>query len=463
MKFATRNEEPIIALCTPQGSGALALLRISGQDSVDVVDKLSCLVSKKKLKNNLSHTIHFGNIVASDGSVVDEVLFFLMRAPNTFTGEDTVEITCHNNNFIIEQIISEAILNGARLALPGEFSRRAFLNSKIDLIQAEGINDVISSQSDHALKKSMGQMQGTFSNYIQKIEMDILKALTYSEAHFEFLEEEQRDLDLGQNLKNELDKLIFKIQKLKESFSLQKQIKEGIRISLIGLVNAGKSTLFNALLNQDRAIVTDIPGTTRDSIEASLYKGGGFWTLTDTAGLRKTDDFIEKVGIERSIKEADKADIVLLVIDSSKKLSDEEQSVYLDLVNKYMEKVIIVFNKIDILGKNNSMSLGSFGAIFVSASEKTGIKTLIEEIERKVQYIFQKCHSPFLLNKRQYGLLCNAEKILFSINDQLKISVDYELVSYSLKESLKILGEITGKTVSEKMLDDIFNTFCIGK
>ena len=330
-KFISNNytfdEDTIVALCSPRGSGAVALIRLSGENAVKVVDKIAKLPSGKSLVESSSHTIHYGHVVDSskkNEEIIDEVLFFLMHAPKTFTGQNTVEISCHNNQFIIDKIIQQAILYGARAAGPGEFTKRAFLSGKVDLVQAESINEIIGAQTQLALKKAMSQLKGSFSNYIQKLEEEINALLGIVEASFEFLDEEQRDLDFDGMIKNKIDELLADIEKIKINYDQQQQIREGVRISFLGAVNAGKSTLFNVLLKKDRSIVTEIAGTTRDSIECGIYRSGNFWTLVDTAGLRKTKNVIEKQGIDRSWNEAKLADIVLLVIPADIDFSDNE-------------------------------------------------------------------------------------------------------------------------------------------
>ncbi|MFC1894363.1 tRNA uridine-5-carboxymethylaminomethyl(34) synthesis GTPase MnmE, partial [Candidatus Dependentiae bacterium] len=344
IKHLDKEREAIIALCTPRGSGAIALLRLCGDNAIRIVDCISQLSSEKNLVDLPTHTIHHGYIipVKSSQKIIDEVLFFLMRSPKTFTGQDTVEVCCHNNAFIVEQIIQRAIEAGARMAQPGEFTKRAFLNGKIDLVQAESINDVIVAQTELSLKKSMSQLQGTLSSYVLNIESNLVELLGIVEGSFEFFEEENQDLYIDQMIKDKINFIFNHLKELKNNFSQQKQVKDGVKICIIGSVNAGKSTLFNAILKKDRAIVTPIEGTTRDSIECSLYKNGNFWLLTDTAGLRQTSDFIEKEGIQKSYQAAAEADIILLTIDCSMDLPDQQIKTYKDIYNKYQDKIIFV-------------------------------------------------------------------------------------------------------------------------
>ena len=474
----TRDEEPIIALCTPRGSGAIAVIRISGSRASGsrtigsgvskIVDKISKLSSGKKLQELSSHTIHHGHIVNPTSSeIVDEVLFFLMNGPKTFTGQDTIEISCHNNHFIIEEIITHAISCGARLAKPGEFTKRAFLNKKVDLVQAEAIHDVITAQTELALRKSMAQLHGSFSEYISKIEQSLLEILTFAEASFEFLDEEQRDLDFDKNVKNKFVSLQKKLVIAKQNFNQQQRIKEGVRFAIIGSVNVGKSTLFNALLKKNRAIVTDIAGTTRDSIEASLYKDGNFWLLIDTAGLRQTGDVIEKEGIERSLREAEQADIILLVCDPQTIEFDQQMHLYKDIFEKYQKKVIVVLNKIDESSDKKAERIikDSFKdtVILVSAKNKTGIEEVEKQIQDKIQEIFKQLRSPFLLNQRQFHLVSELEIKMKAVEKESSSTVHYELVAHHVRDMLEHLSELTGKDVSEQVLDNVFSKFCIGK
>jgi len=331
--IVSHDDQTIIAQCTPAGSGAIALLRVSGEHAIAMVTTFSKLASHKKLLDLPTHTIHFGWVIDTAGNHIDQVLFLLMRGPRTFTGQDTVEITCHNNPFIIESIIQAALNHGARLANSGEFTKRAVLNDKIDLIQAEAINELIHANTQSALKKSLAQLEGSFSHAVKNIESSLIKALALSEASFEFIDEE--DLEFGKQILTIIETVLATIATLKVNFDQQKQIRQGVRIALIGAVNAGKSSLFNALLGKNRAIVTNIAGTTRDVIEAGLYRYGNYWTLIDTAGLRQSADHIEQEGIKRSFDEAHNADIILLVFDGSRAMTSEECAVYKELYAQY--------------------------------------------------------------------------------------------------------------------------------
>jgi len=457
--FVNHDDQTIIAQCTPHGNGAIALLRLTGMHAVSIADKCAHLASGKQLADMPTHTIHYGQVIDNNNQLIDNVLFLLMRGPKTFTGQDTVEITCHNNPFIIEQIIAQTITYGARMAQQGEFTKRAVLHDKIDLIQAEAINELIHANTQLALKKSLAQLEGSFSYWIAAIEKQLVKALAFSEASFEFIDEEE--LEFGTQIKNIIHTTTATISELKKAFNQQQQIRQGIRIALIGTVNAGKSSLFNALLGKDRAIVTNIAGTTRDVIEAGLYKQGNYWTLVDTAGLRQTNDMIEQQGIKRSFNEAKLADIIVLVVDGSRTLSAEENTVYTKLLDTYAHKIITVINKSDLPTMTNNFPVHQ--ALATSSKDHTHINTLEQKIEEKISALFDAIESPFLLNQRQYNLILGLEQKLMAIMPLLQENMQYELISHHLQDALAQAAELTGKSISEAGMDAVFREFCIGK
>jgi len=460
--------DTIVALCTPQGKGSIALIRLSGNNVIDIVDRFAHLSSQKTLHASTTHTIHHGHCINPEDPTkkVDEVLFLLMNAPKTFTGQDTIEISCHNNPFIIEQIISLSVRQGARLAKPGEFTKRAFLNGKIDLAQAEAINDIITAPTPAAVQKALSQLGGSLSHYFNQIEAKLITLVSLVESSFEFLEEEQRDLAFDTRLNKEIHELLKDITYVTSTFNQQQQIKEGIRIAFIGSVNAGKSTLFNALLKKNRAIVSAKEGTTRDSIEASLYKNGYFLTLVDTAGLRETDDYIEQEGITRSHQEAALADAILLIFDTSQPTTASELAVYYDLWQRYKEKIIIVGTKHD-QASNNKSNKNNFlienSTIVVSAQQNSGLNLLEDHINTKIADLLSHLKSPFLLNQRQGIILSDLEQHLEFIANSYSNRLHYELVAYQLKDMLEKIADLTGHNITEKVLDNVFSTFCVGK
>lgn len=452
------EHETIIAQCTPRGSGAIALLRLSGPDALNIATKLSKLPGSKTINTVPTHTIHAGHAVRLNKQPIDYVMFFVMHGPRTFTGEDVVEISTHNNQFIVQEIIELAITHGARLAQEGEFCKRAVMNKKIDLIQAEAINELIHAQTQTALKQSLAQVEGSFSQHIAVLENDLIKAMAYCQASFEFIDEEH--MEFGADIKEIIKQTLSTINKLKISFDQQQRIRQGIRIAIIGSVNAGKSSLFNTLLKQDRAIVTHIAGTTRDVIEAGMYRNQNYWTLIDTAGLRNTDDMIEKEGIERSLKEAQLADIILLVIDSSRALTAQEQTVYAEIASQHQHKIIKIYNKSDLPCVTVPESAD---ALVVNTVNKTNIDHIESAIEDKISALLNSIESPFLLNKRQFNLLLGLEHKLTGMLPMFDTNIAYELLSVHLEEAIADLSELTGKTISEASMDKVFREFCVGK
>ncbi len=459
------DDQTIIAQCTPCGAGALALIRLAGLDALTVADKISKLAStSQKITNVATHTINFGHVVGKNKAIIDQVLFLVMHGPKTFTGQDTVEITCHNNQFIIDAIIQEAIKNGARLAQAGEFTKQAFLNKKIDLTQAEAINELICAHTQEALKKSLAQLEGSFSQWIDSIQKKLLHALSLCEASFEFLEE---DINFDSHIKKIIDKVLQEIEKSQTQYGHQKQIKDGVRVALIGTVNAGKSSLFNTLVQHDRAIVTEIAGTTRDVIETGVYEQGTYITFVDTAGLRQTKDRIESEGIKRSFAEAEKADIILLLFDGSRNIDDKELEVYQKLYTQYTNKIISLSTKSDTQKKNN-ITREKQKQIFkdilpISIVSGHHLEELKKNIFEKIHELFKYGTMPFLINKRQHLLLCNVQQALIDLKKNMHGPLEHEIVAIHLKDSLEKLTELTGKTISELSLDSIFKNFCVGK
>lgn len=459
-----RSEQTIVAQCTPQGLGAIAMIRLSGVDAIVIADHMAKLSASKKLSGQKSHTIHYGHVVDAQGQHIDQVLFLLMRAPHTFTGQDVVEITSHNNQFLIEAIIDRALQCGARMAAHGEFTQRAVELGKMDLIQAEAMNDLIHAQTAESLKYSLSQLEGTLSSWIASIESSVIEMLAFCEGSFEFLDEE--GIEFIDDIKIKMAAVIEKIESLLATYSKQQYIKEGVRIALVGSVNVGKSSLFNCLINKKRSIVTEIAGTTRDIVESGMYKNNGFLTFVDTAGIRQTEDRIEKEGIDRSQQEIISADMILLVIDGSQELSAEQSVEYAKLLELYGSKIIVVQNKIDLAAKNMipcGFICSSIPFIQVSAKESLNIDKLHAALDAKMNELKGAGQITCLLNQRQYALLSTFLNQLKSIVPMLQHPVDYELVSYRVRESLQSLSEISGRSVSEAVLNQVFQSFCVGK
>lgn len=454
------EREVIVAQCTPQGAGAIALLRLSGDGVFHLVDQAARLASGQKISDQKTHTIHFGWVVDAQGKQIDQVLFLVMKGPKTFTGQDVVEITCHNNQFLIEKIIDRMMACGARMAGKGEFTQRAVALGKIDLIQAEAIHDLIHAQTASSLEYSLGQLEGTLSSWILEIEISVLEIMAFCEGSFEFLDEE---MEFGSDIALKMDRLLDKIKNLLKTFPKQQYIKEGIKIVLIGSVNAGKSSLFNCLLEKNRAIVTPIAGTTRDSIEAGVYREGEFLTFIDTAGIRETDDAIEQAGIDRSFQEAATADIILLIIDRSQFIDRDTLAEYEKILKNYTNKVILVYNKMEMTSVIDPISFEG-QVVSVSAQHQKNIDILYEEIFKKIQELKGSDAISCILNKRQYDLLSKFYSNLELIRPMLNAQrIDYELIVYRLQDALVVMAELTGKTISEAAFDKVFDTFCVGK
>ncbi|MBN2267287.1 MAG: tRNA uridine-5-carboxymethylaminomethyl(34) synthesis GTPase MnmE [Candidatus Babeliaceae bacterium] len=455
-----KKHDVIVALSTPRGPGALALIRLTGDGVLSVVDPLARLPGGVRLSDKPSHTVAFGRIVDEQETILDQVLFIVMRGPRTFTGEDTIEISCHNNPFIIESIIQLFLRQGARMAQPGEFTRRAVENERITLVQAEAVGELIHAPTEMALKKALAQLEGSLAYWIESLEKRLLQVIALCEASFEFLEE---DVDFRGQIRDLLVSLQAEVARARESFDLQRHIKEGFRIALIGTVNAGKSSLFNKLVGVQRAIVTPRPGTTRDTIEASCSRHGLFWTFIDTAGIRQTADEIEQEGIRRSLQEAARADVIVLVFDGTKELSAQVQAVYDELWQKHAAKIIVVKSKVDLVQVKLPEEFER-AAIALSTVTGVNVDLLEQRINDKIQELLARSQTPFMMNKRLYHLLGELQQRLLEVQKLVDAPVmHYELISHELRSALESLAEMSGKTVSSKMLDLVFQEFCVGK
>lgn len=451
----SRDDEAIIAQSSPRGSGAIALVRMSGSNALAIADALCTLSSTKKISEQSSHTIAHGFVIDAQGDRIDEVMITVLRAPRTFTGQDTVEISCHNNQLIVDTIIARAATLGARQADQGEFSRRAVINGKLSLVQAEAVNELIHATTQASLKQALAQRDGSLSQELARIERELITTLAWCEASFEFLEEGG---DFADVLREKITKIQAHIAALGAHHSTQAHLRSGFSIVLIGSVNAGKSSLFNKLVGHSRAIVTDLPGTTRDSIEASVVHNGTFWTFIDTAGLRTTHDVVEKEGISRSRKAAAEADVVIIVFDGSRGLGPEERAAYDELIQQFGNRAVLVVTKSD-LGNMHHHHDG----ITVSSMSGSGIDTLWHALDARVAQISHQGASPFLLSNRQIALIQRLDRDLAEILNMLTTEPAYELISIHLGDAIERMAQLTGKTVSEAAFDAVFREFCVGK
>lgn len=441
------QQEPICALATASGVGAIGVIRVSGQGTFDVVNQI---FKGKDLRKAESHTLHFGTI--RDGeAIVDEVLAAVFKSPKSFTKEDTVEISCHGSDYIIRQILKLLVRSGARLARPGEFTQRAFLNGQFDLVQAEAVADLIAADSAASHRTALNQLRGGFSKKLASLREELIHFASMVELELDFGEEDVEFADRD-DLKRLISRLQNAIAPLIESFDFGNALKEGVPVAIIGAPNVGKSTLLNALLNEEKAIVTAIAGTTRDVIEDVLYLDGIKFRIIDTAGIRETEDVVESIGIERSKQTIEKADIVLALFDSQQTLS--EIAPLADDV-----KTIWVQNKTD-LGET-PFGVSNDRLIRISAQKKEGLEELKKAITQRV--FNEKKTDTVITNLRHYEHLVKTQQSLNDALNGLEMGITGDFLAQDIRVALHHLGEITGTIVNDDLLANIFSKFCIGK
>ena len=455
------NQETIIALATPNGLGAISVIRISGLNAISVTEKLFKPKGNKKLSNQKSHTVHLGHLM-KNGHELDEVLVTLFKGPHSYTGENTIEISCHGSTFIQQEIIDLFIENGIRVANPGEFTLRAFINGKMDLNQAEAVADLIASENEGSHKLAMEQMKNGFSNDLKKLRAELLHFSSMIELELDF---SQEDVEFAERI--EFKKLTVKIQteleKLIDSFKSGNVLKNGISVTIAGKPNAGKSSLLNTLLNEDKAIVSDIPGTTRDSIEDSLVIDGINFRFTDTAGLRETEDIIESKGIEKTKEKINNARILIYLFDSNDTTFNEINS---DMKSFKREdlSVLLVRNKVDLKNTNQNLinQLEKFEIIEISANNIDSVSSLKKRLVNEIN-ILNPYTDTVISNSRHYEALMKALKAIEEVNMGLKSEISGDLLSVDIRKSIEHLAEITGEITNDDVLGNIFANFCIGK
>jgi len=455
------NQETIIALATPNGLGAISVIRISGLNAISVTEKLFKPKGNKKLSNQKSHTVHLGHLM-KNGHELDEVLVTLFKGPHSYTGENTIEISCHGSTFIQQEIIDLFIENGIRVANPGEFTLRAFINGKMDLNQAEAVADLIASENEGSHKLAMEQMKNGFSNDLKKLRAELLHFSSMIELELDF---SQEDVEFAE--RSEFKKLTVKIQteleKLIDSFKSGNVLKNGISVAIAGKPNAGKSSLLNTLLNEDKAIVSDIPGTTRDSIEDSLVIDGINFRFTDTAGLRETEDIIESKGIEKTKEKINNARILIYLFDSNDTAFNEINS---DMESFKREdlSVLLVRNKVDLKNTNQNLinQLEKFEIIEISANNIDSVSSLKKRLVNEIN-ILNPYTDTVISNSRHYEALMKALKAIEEVNMGLKSEISGDLLSVDIRKSIEHLAEITGEITNDDVLGNIFANFCIGK
>ena len=455
------KKETIAAISTGMSNSGIGIVRISGENAFCIAD--SVYRGKDKISESASHTIHYGHI--ADGSeVIDEVLVMVMRAPRTFTGEDTVEINCHGGTFVLKRVLETVLKNGARAAEPGEFTKRAFLNGKLDLSQAEAVIDVINSENEYALQSSIGQLKRNIKNKINNIRNKIIYQTAFIESALD--DPEHYSLEgYGESLHKQVEEINIELKKLLNSSNDGRIMKEGINTVILGKPNAGKSSLLNVLSGYERAIVTDVEGTTRDILEEQIRLGELCLNVIDTAGIRQTDDTVEKIGVDRALKYAENADLIIYVVDASRELDDNDEKILNMIQNK---KTIILLNKSDldtvVTADEMKARAGDIPVISVSAKEERGIK----ELEEMVKKMFLRGEISFndqiyITNVRQKEALNDASESMEKVIESIDSGMPEDFYSIDLMDAYESLGSITGESVGEDLVNEIFSKFCMGK
>ena len=460
------NFDTIAAISTPMGEGAIAIVRLTGDQALSIIDKIYKGPGNKKLSEVNSHTIHYGHLVDPDSEkVVEEVMVSIMRGPKTFTREDTVEINCHGGLVSVKKVLNLVLTNGARLAEPGEFTKRAFLNGRIDLSQAEAVMDLIRAKTDRAMNVALGQMEGRLSKLVQTLRQEILETLAHVEVNIDYPEYDDVEEMTHNMLIKKASYVKDQLVKLLQTAEQGKILREGISTVIVGRPNVGKSSLLNAFVQENKAIVTDIPGTTRDVIEEYVNVRGVPLRLLDTAGIRETEDIVERIGVEKSRTVLKEADLILLVLNNAEELTNEDLQLF--EATKGMETIIIV-NKTDLPRKidmNRIRELGGNSPIITtSILEDKGIN----ELEEAISNLFfegdlEASDLTYVSNTRHIALISQALKIIEDAISAIENNTPIDLVQIDLTRAWEILGEIIGDTVSDSLIDQLFSQFCLGK
>lgn len=468
------NQDTIVALATPSGAGAIAVIRLSGKDAIRLADAQFKSVSQKKLIEQATHTIHLGHIVDGERTI-DEVLVSVFKNPNSYTGEHVVEISCHGSSYIQQEIIQLFLRKGCRMATAGEFTLRAFLNGKLDLSQAEAVADLIASDNEASHQIAMQQMRGGFSTEIAKLREELLNFASLIELELDFAEEDVEFADRTQ-FKDLIDRITHVLKGLIDSFAVGNVIKNGIPVAIVGEPNVGKSTLLNALLNEERAIVSDIAGTTRDTIEDEISIGGIGFRFIDTAGIRETKDVVESIGIKKTFEKIEQAQVVIYLFEADVFTDNSEKSQILKveiekIKNKYPQKpLLIIANKSDKLSQEQSSELevalntieGSQSQL-LSAKTGRGVDQLKETLLSFVNTGALRNNDTIVTNTRHYDALLKALEEVSKVKYGLETGLSGDLLAIDIRQALYHFGEITGEITSDDLLGNIFANFCIGK
>lgn len=466
-------QETIVALASPSGVGAIAVIRISGRDAIAIAEQVFQSVSGKAISKQKTHTIHLGHI-AEDGKVYDQVLLSIFKNPHSYTGEDVIEISCHGSTYIQQQIIQLLLRKGCRMAQAGEFTLRAFLNGKLDLSQAEAVADLISSDNEASHQIAMQQMRGGFSNEIAKLREELLNFASLIELELDFAEEDVEFADRTQ-FKDLLNRIEFVLKRLIDSFAVGNVIKNGIPVAIVGEPNVGKSTLLNALLNEERAIVSDIAGTTRDTIEDELVIDGIGFRFIDTAGIRETKDVVESIGIKKTFEKIEQAQVVLLLVDGSKLSFDSLTGVKIEIEkirNQFpLKPIVIIINKKDLIAPEMFSTINQQlttdnqqpTTIYISAKKKEGIEDLKNQLMSFVNTGALRNNETIVTNTRHYDSLLKALEEIQKVRFGMDTNLSSDLMAIDIKQALYYFGEITGEVTNDELLGNIFANFCIGK
>ncbi|MEM1003068.1 MAG: tRNA uridine-5-carboxymethylaminomethyl(34) synthesis GTPase MnmE [Bacteroidota bacterium] len=460
------NTDTIVALATASGSGAIAIIRLSGEEAISIVEAFFRSVSGKELQKQRSHTIHLGHIV-EEKKELDEVLVSVFKNPNSYTGEDIVEISCHGSTYIQQEIIQLFLRKGCRMANPGEFTLRAFLNGKLDLSQAEAVADLVASDTAASHQVAMQQMRGGFSSEIAKLREELMNFASLIELELDFAEEDVEFADRSQ-FRELLDRIVFVLKRLIDSFAVGNVIKNGVPVAIVGKPNVGKSTLLNALLNEERAIVSDIAGTTRDTIEDEISIGGVGFRFIDTAGIRETEDVVESIGIKKTFEKIEQAQVVIYLFDAYEWKSDLKyvKNEIEKLKNKYPQKpLLVIANKIDKLKDSELVDVNLVIPGIYSLSAKTGhgVEDLTSALLDLINTGALKNNDTIVTNTRHYDALVKALEEVQKVKYGLESGLSGDLIAIDIRQALFHFGEITGEISTDDLLGNIFANFCIGK